>query len=243
MSYDSFAKYYDCLMADADYSRRAEYYHDILTSNGAGKGILLDLGCGTGNMSVLMNNFGYEVIGTDSSVGMLMKAREKTAGLDILLLNQPMEELDLYGTVDCAISALDCINHLSGKEAVQKAFDSVSLFMVKDGVFVFDVNTVFKHRTALADNCYVIENDDVYCVWQNSLCEDDSIDISLDFFTEENGVYTRESEYFTERAYPVSEIESMLGKAGFETLAIYDDLTFSPVRDDSLRAVFVAKKR
>ena len=230
-------------MADADYPARAEYYHKLLSENGASSGILLDLGCGTGEMSLLMDSFGYEIIGVDSSVEMLNIASEKTFGRDILLLNQPMEELDLYGTVDCAISALDCINHLDGKETVKEAFSKVSLFMNPGGIFVFDVNTVYKHREILADNCFVTEDDGLFCVWQNSLNEDDSVDISLDFFEKSGDKYIRSSEYFTEYAYETDDIKSMLDEAGFEIIGVYDDMSFEPVKADSERAVFAARKR
>ncbi|MBR5113644.1 MAG: class I SAM-dependent methyltransferase [Clostridia bacterium] len=243
MSYDSFSKYYDILMADADYPARAEYYHKLLSENGAASGILLDLGCGTGEMSLLMDSFGYEVIGVDSSVEMLNIARNKTAGRDILLLNQPMEELDLYGTVDCAISALDCINHLDGKETVKESFSKVSLFMNPGGVFVFDVNTVYKHREILADNCFITENDNLFCAWQNSLNDDDGVDISLDFFEKSGDKYIRSSEFFTEYAYETDDIKSMLDEAGFEIIGEYDDMSFEPVKADSERAVFAARKR
>lgn len=243
MSYEIFAEFYDSLMENAEYDKRADYYQQILADNGIKSGILADLGCGTGSMSIRMHNKGFDVIGIDPGIGMLMQARQKTAGTDILLLNQSMEELDLYGTIDCAISTLDCINHLESKENVLTAFKKVSLFMNKGGIFAFDVNTVFKHRNKLADNAYIFENDKVFCAWQNSLNDDDSVDITLDFFEEDEGAYYRETERFTERAYPIEELKQMLEEAGFTVKSIYDDMTFSPVKEDSERAVFVAEKR
>ena len=230
-------------MADADYPARAEYYLKLLSDNGVSSGILLDLGCGTGTMSLLMDSSGYDVIGVDSSVEMLNIAREKAASKNILLLNQPMEELDLYGTVDCAISVLDCINHLEGKDAVKEAFAKVSLFMNPGGVFVFDVNTVYKHREILADSCFITETDEVFCAWQNSLNGDDSVDIALDFFENIGGDYRRSSEFFTEYAYKTDEIKEMLEEAGFDIIGVYDDMSFENVREDSERAVFAARKR
>lgn len=247
MSYEVFSEFYDSLMDNAEYDRRADYYEDILKSAGRAGGILLDLGCGTGNMSFRMADKGFDVIGTDSSVEMLSIAREKmyeNGKTDILFLNQPMEDLDLYGTVDNAICVLDCINHLDGVKNIKDAFARVSLFMVPGGVFAFDVNTIYKHQKVLADNDYIIENDDVFCAWQNKILPDGkTVQISLDFFIEDDGIYYRESESFCERAYSLSDISAWLDEAGFDVKNIYDDLTFSPVTETSERAVFMAVKR
>ena len=108
---------------------------------------VLDLGCGTGGISIEAAKKGYDVIGVDISVGMLNEARRKAAesGVSLLLLNQSMDELDLYGTVDFALCVLDGINHLDDAEMVKRTFERVSLFMVPGGAFAFDVNTPYKH--------------------------------------------------------------------------------------------------
>ena len=54
------------------------------------------------------------------------------------------------------------------------------------------INTIYKHRNVLADNTFVYDLDDVYCVWQNQLYDDNSVEISLDIFECEDGVYYRE---------------------------------------------------
>ena len=246
MSYDDFSRFYDLLTDNVEYEKRADYFCRLLSMCGITEGILLDLGCGTGSMSLAMADRGFDVIGVDCSVGMLNAAQQKMfeSGKRMLLLNQSMEELDLYGTVDCAVCVLDGINHLDGEEAVKAAFAKVSLFMNKGGAFAFDVNTLYKHKNILADNVFVYEPEGVYCVWQNNLNEaDGSVDITLDFFEEEDGVYYRSGESFTEKAYELSDIKLWLEQSGFEVVGIYDDLTFNSVRADSERAVFLAKKK
>ena len=213
---------------------------------GINGGILLDLGCGTGSISLKMAERGFEVIGVDSSVGMLSEAQQKMleSGKRLLLLNQRMEEIDLYGTVDCAVCVLDGINHLGGEAEIRRTFERVSLFMNKGGAFAFDVNTIYKHKCVLADNAFVYETDDLFCVWQNNYNEsDNSVDISLDFFEEEDGVYYRSGESFTERAYELSVFERLLYETGFELVGVFDDLTTDSVKPDSERAVFLAKKK
>ena len=246
MSYDSFSRFYDSLTDNVEYKKRADYFCRLLSMCGVDGGILLDLGCGTGSMSIEMAHKGFDVIGVDLSIGMLNEARSKVfeSGEQILLLNQSMDDLDLYGTVDCAVCVLDGINHLSGEEQVRASFEKISLFMNPGGAFAFDVNTLYKHRNILADNVYVYETDDVYCVWQNSFNEaDSSVDITLDFFEEEDGAYYRSEENFTEKAYELADISAWLEQAGFEVIGIYDDMTFDEVRPESERAVFLAKKK
>ena len=246
MPYDNFSRFYDRLTDNVEYEKRADYFCRLLSLCGINGGILLDLGCGTGSMSVKMAQKGFDVIGVDSSVGMLNAARQKAfeSGEQILLLNQEMQSIDLYGTVDCAICVLDGINHLPCVDDVRKTFERVSLFMNKGGAFIFDVNTVFKHREILADNAFVYEFDDLFCVWQNNYNEkDNSVDILLDFFEEEDGVYYRSGESFTEQAYDLDLIASLLSETGFELIGVYDDMTTEKAAPDSERAVFSARKK
>ena len=164
-------------------------------------------------------------------------------GLEMLFLCQQMEKLDLYGTIDTCICTLDSLNHITDKAKLQTVFDRVALFMNPDGYFVFDVNTVYKHQHILADNTFVYDTDSVYCVWQNSLKENNIVSIDLDLFEREAEAYHRCSEHFKERAYAIDELKAMLEQSGFEVKAVYDDMTTDPLRDDSDRAVFVARIR
>lgn len=242
--YNIFSKFYDSLTDNVEYKKRAEYFRTLLVRLGVKEGAsILDLGCGTGRLTIELAKMGYDMIGVDISVDMLNEARNNSynENVDILLLCQSMEELDLYGTVDCAVSSLDCINHLESEKSVQKAFANAGLFMNHGGVFVFDVNTKYKHREILGNNAFVYETNEVFCVWQNTLNKDDSVDISLDFFEENNGRYTRHSEDLTEKAYDIKDLKLWLEQADFEVVEVFDDMSLSPVKSDSQRAVITAR--
>ena len=114
--------------------------------------------------------------------------------------------------------------------------------MNRGGYFLFDVNTVFKHKNILSDNTFVYDVGDVFCVWQNSLEENNIVNIDLDFFVREKNIYYRFSENFQERAYYTDELKCILTESGFEVIKIYDDMTFDAAKDDSERLVFVARK-
>ncbi len=245
--YAEFSGVYDILTQNVDYPQRADYIADLLSLNGVTGGILLDLACGTGTLSIEMAKKGFEVIGVDASGEMLSIAMNNAyqAEQNILFLCQQMQQLDLYGTINAAICTLDSINHLTEKADVQAAFDKVSLFMEKDGIFVFDVNTPYKHREILANNSFVYEADGVYCVWQNTFDpETDTVRIDLDIFEEiEPDVYERTQESFCERAYEISELETMLSKAVLEPVAVYDELTKQPPQENSQRVFIIARKK
>ena len=246
MSYDNFSRFYDLLTDNVEYKKRADYFCRLLSLCGINGGILLDLACGTGSISVEMAKRGFDVIGVDSSIGMLNAARQKTyeSGEQILLLNQSMDDIDLFGTVDCAVCVLDSINHLDGADQVKRTFEKVSLFMNPGGAFAFDVNTLYKHKNVLADNTFVYDLDELYCVWQNNFNEaDGSVDITLDFFEEDDGAYYRSYESFTEKAYDLAYIVKWLEDAGFEVIGIFDDMTTEKAHPETERAVFLAKKK
>ncbi len=246
MSYDNFSRFYDLLTDNVEYEKRADYFCRLLSLCGIDGGILLDLACGTGSISVEMAKKGFDVIGVDSSIGMLNAARQKTyeSGEQILLLNQSMDDIDLFGTVDCAVCVLDSINHLADENQVKRTFEKVSLFMNPGGAFAFDVNTLYKHKNVLADNTFVYDLDELYCVWQNNFnAADGSVDISLDFFEEDDGAYYRSYESFTEKAYDLADIEKWLEEAGFEVVGIFDDMTTEKAHPETERAVFLAKKK
>ena len=244
MSYGIFAEFYDELTQNVGYDRRAAYLAVLLAKFGHNAGLTLDLACGTGSLTLELAKLGIDIYGADASEEMLSVAQEKAAqaNIDTLFLCQKMQELDLYGTIDTCVCSLDSINHLTDINDVQKAFEKVSLFMNKGGMFVFDVNTVYKHKEILADNTFVYDTDDVYCVWQNSLKENNVVDIDLTFFVPDGESYFRYDESFSERAYTRDELTELLNKAGFEVQAVYGDMGFNEPRETEQRIIFVAKK-
>lgn len=243
-SYGIFAKYYDVLTGNIDYGKRALYFNELVHRFGGNQhGILLDLACGTGSLSEEMSRLGYDVIAVDNSQEMLSAAIDKKfeSGSNIQYLCQDMCELDMFGTIDVTICALDSLNHLDSIEAVRKVFSRVHLFCEPGGLFIFDINTEYKHRMVLGENTFVYDTDDVYCVWQNS-CSGSKVTIDLDFFVPQGDSYRRYEESFCENAYSLNMIREELENVGFSVLACYDGDSFDPPAQESQRVVFVAGK-
>ncbi len=245
--YSDFAFYYDGLTQNIDYKKRAEYFDVLIKKYRKSDGnYLVDLACGTGSLSEEFCILGYDIIGIDYSEEMLSLALDKKydTGSDIQYVCQDMTEFELYGEADIIICALDSINHLNSAEDIKKTIERVSLFTKPDGLFIFDANTVYKHKNILGNNSFVYENDQVFCVWQNTYHEKDNrVDIFLDFFEkQDDDTYKRYSEDFSEIAIPTNRMDEYLTDAGFEVLAHFDDDSTDPVHDESQRIIFVARK-
>lgn len=244
--YRSFSYFYDMLTENISYKQRAEYFDMLVKKHGGKKGILLDLACGTGSLSEEMSRLGYDVIGVDGSEDMLNAAIEKKleSGLNIQYLCQDMTRLDMFGTIDVTICALDSLNHLSDLAAIEKAVQRVSLFCEPSGLFIFDINTPYKHRHVLGNNTFVYDMEEVYCVWQNSFSEQDCrVEMCLDFFErQEDGSYKRYEDSFSEIAFDESVIDGILTRSGFEIAAKYDYDTVLPPKTDSEKLVYAARK-
>ena len=221
-----FRFYYDALTENVNYPARAAYLDGLVQKyeQSAGK-VMLDLACGTGTMTEEMAERGYDMIGVDYSEGMLGQAMEKKIEkqLPIQYVCQDMRELELYGTVDAVICTLDSLNHLPSFEDVTTVFQRVWESTETGGVFVFDMNTLYKHRELLGNQVYVYETDAVYCVWENALCEDNcTVEITLDLFQLcADGRYRRTEEQITERAYAPEQVQAALETIGFHVLGIY----------------------
>jgi len=246
--YGSFAAYYDRLM-EMDYSALAEYYLSVFRHFGHEPKLMLDAACGTGSLALEFSGRGVDVIGVDGSPEMLSVAVQKAqksqnSDKNILFLCQQLTDLDLYGTVDSVVCSMDSVNHLEDGEQAAGFFKRAALFLENNGIFVFDANTIYKHKEVLGGNTFVSETGDLYCVWQNAYDPaGHCVDITLDFFERAGNAYIRSGEDFRERAYDIPQLEQMLSGAGFDVCGIFDFMTLRPPVDTSERIVVAARKK
>lgn len=243
--YQVFADFYDALTENVDYVGQADRILSLFAKHRTAPSTLLDLACGSGSLCMEFSKRGIEMVGVDNSAEMLLKAREKAAagGAEVLFLQQDMRRLDLYGTVEGAVCMLDSLNHLTKTEDVLMVFQRLSLFVEPGGLLIFDVNTPYKHRQILGNQSYVMEQDDLVCVWRNRLidktCE---VEEWLDFFVqEEDGRYVRFDDTVRERAYSMVTLTKLLKQADFSVLSVYDGDTLEAPSDTSQRWLFVAR--
>lgn len=243
--YNSMARHYDELTSDVPYGCFVDFIVKIFTKNKTDPKLILDLGCGTGSISMLLAQKGYEIIGADMSQEMLSIAEEKARGMENkpVFICQSMTGLDLYGTVDAAISCLDSINYLYKPEMLNKAFAGVAMFLNIGGLFIFDVNTE-KKLSELNDTTYTRETENVFCSWQTDWNNKNKTAIfTVDLFEMvDKSIYRRNTEIHKERAYSEAEIEEALNNNGLKLLNIYGELKFRKPAVDENRVFYVTVK-
>ena len=241
-SYNVFAKYYDFLTQNVDYDAGSSFISGIFKANNVK--CVLDLACGTGVMSKKLIENGFEVVGIDMSCDMLTQAENNLQIYEgkYSLINAKMQDFRLEKTVDGAICCLDSINHLTDEKDVKSTFYNVYNLLNYGGVFIFDVNTIYKHQTSLNNRAYVFDEEDFFLSWDNEQLDDNIVRIMLDFFVFNGESYDRYSEEFCEKAYSENALCKMLKDSGFSEINVYGGLDFSEPNDESERLFFVCKK-
>ena len=235
-SYNIFAEFYDDLTQNVEYEKIAKYVSSFFKKYYPSGKTVLDLACGTGTLSKLLNEEGYNIIGIDLSDDMLCIASSKSVD-NASFIKGDISSFALPQKVDYCVCSLDSINHLKSIEQVGECFNCVYNSLVDGGIFVFDVNTVYKHKNVLNDNTFVFDEENFFLSWDNEYLGENTVRILLDFFVFNGVNYDRFSEEFCEKAYEISELENKLNK--FKILGVYDELTLTEPKNDSERIYFV----
>ena len=225
-AYGSFAELYDRFTYDVNYAEFADHYEKIFTAAGKSPKTVLDLACGSGSLTAVMAERGYEMISVDASPEMLSIAREKCAEISgitpPLFLCQSMGELDLFGTVDAAVSSLDSLNYLPLEE-LNELFRLLRLFIEPQGIFIFDINAP-EHLRSLDGQISVDEDEEGLCLWRAELNEDETaLFYGIDIFKKRGRFWQRDFEEHVEYIHEPEMLKSLLEQAGFTGVELLEN--------------------
>ncbi len=244
-AYTSFAQVYDLFMDNVPYEEWCEYIKSLLKEYKIENGLVLDLGCGTGKLTRLLEDAGYDMIGIDYSGEMLEIAREhQEEGSNILYLLQDMREFELYGTVRAVVSVCDSMNYITEEEDLLQVFRLVNNYLDPKGLFIFDLNTVYKYKELLGETTISENREEGSFIWDNYYEEEEQIneyDLTL-FIKEKDNLYRKYEETHFQKAYTLEKVKELLEKAGMEFVAAYDAFTRDAVKEDSERIYVIAKE-
>lgn len=246
-AYSSFAQVYDLFMDNVPYEEWSTYLIDLLKEHGVEDGLVLDLGCGTGKMTRLLEKAGYDMVGIDYSEEMLGIAREQQfedADSSILYLLQDMRGLELDGTVRAVVSICDSMNYILEDEELEQVFRAVNRYLDPKGMFIFDLNTLYKYRDLLGETTISENREEGSFIWDNYFDEEEMVneyDLTL-FIREKEDLYRKYEETHFQRAYTLERVKELLEKAGMEFVAAYDAFTKEPVKENSERIYVIARE-
>jgi SAM-dependent methyltransferase len=244
--YSGFASVYDLFMDNVPYDEWADYVQKLLKKFNIEKGLLLELGCGTGSMTRRLADRGFDMIGLDNSEEMLSIARDKSSGgYDILYLCQDMREFELYGTVAAVVSVCDSMNYILTEEELLQVFRLVNNYLDPGGLFIFDLDTQYMYEEVLGDQTIAENREEGSFIWENSYYEEEQMnEVTLTIFVPETEeLYRRYEETHYRRAYSLEKVKQLIEEAGMEFVTVYDMLTEKKPKADSERVYIIAREK
>lgn len=240
--FDEIAFLYDELMEGVPYREWVKYLHAILQKMESAPAAILDLCCGTGQVSRMLAEEGYHVTGVDISPGMISRAKEQAEalGLDVVYHVQDAAQLDLHGKFDLTLSLFDSLNYILEIEKLERCFEGVAKHLNKDGLFIFDMNTELALSVGMFNQSNKGSRSPVIYNWVSSYDPASGIcKIEMDFLYR-NSVEKHVVHY--QKAYSIADVVAMLPSAGMLVVAVYDAYSFKRVNSKSDRVFFVARK-
>lgn len=246
MSYQRFAYLYDELMEDAPYSEWLSFVKTSMSKYLKNGTRFLDVGCGTGSMTILLAKEGFDVTGVDLSSDMLMVAKEKaeTEKVSISLFQQDMRELEGLGSFDYVTILCDSLNYILTEEDVKRTFLSARNHLTAGGLLLFDVHSIHKINEIFIGQTFGSNEERLSYIWQCYEGElENSVEHDLSFFIQNGTKYDRYDELHTQRTFSVDDYTQWLIECGYDLLNVSADFLPEDPSDESERILFVAKKR
>jgi len=242
-AYSKLAESYDGFMKDVSYEGWSGFITGRLKKYGIEDGLVCDLGCGSGTVTTLLSDAGYNMTGVDSSPEMLGRAASKKEDRDILYLQQDITSFELYGTMRAFVSTGDALNYITDRRALKHVFELVHNYLDPEGIFIFDMHTP-AYYDRLGNRVYGDATEEAGYIWRNSYNRATGInEYDLTLFTATgNGNYIRSEETHEQRAYSVGYIKRIASKCGFEVLETRADYTEKKGRGWSDRVVYIIRK-
>lgn len=243
-TYKDFAFIYDHLMQDIPY---ATYVDLLTTALGDLRGQrILDVGCGTGTLSLALARSGADVFGIDLSKEMIEVAikRAEESKLSIHFEQQNMQDVTSNHQFDAAVIAIDSINYLQDERALQQTFQRIYQLLTPGGLLLFDVHSLNKIEILLEEAPFTYDDGEVVYIWETEEGEAPfSVQSRLVFFVQENEQhYRRFVEIHEQRTFPIHEYVNYVLEAGFTIERIFADWHDEEPTEESERIFFQVRK-
>lgn len=246
-SYEFLAQIYDDLMQDVDYKQWTEYIEALILDQGERPHNILELGCGTGNITKELLKRGYELVGVDISEEMLELAEEKTQdfGDKVILIEQDITDLDFdVYEIDTVIAVNDTFNYILEKEKIKGLLDYLYPRIKEGGQLVFDISSDYKLQHILGKNTFGESFEDMVYLWENYYDQESGqVFMEINIFEKKGQYYERFTETHVQRAYKQKEITDILQEIGYRNIKVYSDFNFDEnIKENAQRLFFSCVK-
>jgi SAM-dependent methyltransferase len=163
LPYDKFADVYNRFFAPEAAGATLAALRRLLLRDLPAESRILDLCCGSGQLSRALLDLRYQVTGIDSSAGMLRHARNKSPGVEFLQAD--IREFGVTAPFDAVVCAYNSLAHLDNVDALAKAFCNVERSLVPGGKVVFDLYSeeAFQQRW---QGSFSKVDEDFVCIFQ-----------------------------------------------------------------------------
>ena len=245
--YQSYARFYDASGQLRFSVLMEQYLRELLRNYPLAGRAMIDLGCGTGTLALLMAEQGWRVLGIDQSVAMLDEARQKAARIaepiSVRFEAGDIREWSVEQQVDVVTACYDTLNYLLTEDDLQRCFKATAEALVPNGLFCFDLATDYFLRHYW-QGVEVDEFNDWTQVQQSDYDPATSCStlVLTGFTKHKQGQYRRFREVHVQRAYPETTIAELLTATGFELCAVYDCFTTQLPNAQSIRLMYVARR-
>lgn len=142
--FNRYARYYDLLYRDKDYTAESRYIQQLISMLAPGAKSILELGCGTGRHASLLAAEGFDVLGVDMSEDMLKEADRRRNELEgasrgrLEFLPGDIREVRFGKRYDVILSLFHVVSYLSTNQDLHAAFQTVRSHLKPGGLFLFD---------------------------------------------------------------------------------------------------------
>lgn len=223
--YDDLSRIYDTFMDNIDYKAWAAFVLQQLDMHIAPGGQVVDMGCGTGAMSIPVAQAGYRVLAADASEAMLMQAGENARqnGVQLELVQADARSFTVGKPVDAIIAVCDVVNYLLAEEDVRSFLRSAYTALKPGGLLLFDISSEAYLRDTLGQGTYMRETDQSVYV-MNTTFEAGVSYMDVLFFDEEpDGRYVRMEEQHQLAAHKQEDIQRYLHEEGYANIRLRSD--------------------
>ena len=254
MYFDNLEEYDDPVLYDKENDLYLAELPLLLEWASKKEGIIIEVACGTGRITIPLAKEGHRLIGVDIHKGMLDEARKKSSNLDLQIdwVEQDSSKMDLNIKSNFSYSVGNSFQHFHTNEAQDRLLSSVNKHLEIDGVFIFgtrfpSVEELLQPPTEEYWRTYT-DSETLHKVDVYTISNYDSLN-QIQHYTTIRKYKNIDDEIIKENRTNISlryvfpkEMERILSANGFEIVHLYKDWKKTSITNDSNEMIYVCKK-